>query len=244
MSTIERMRAILFRVVAWPGGRDELLAFLQRDAHESGTEGGTLRFDVVEDPQNDHAFFVYELYRDDPAFTVHKKNAAFREWQERIQPQLASFSILSDGEPKAVLFRNDGRGYDTKALQSKRDAIAPDGSDVRVLLELGAGAMAHFELAPNQVSQAVTHRTVEEIWFFVRGRGQMWRKQATRTSIVDVSPGVCLTIPLGTHFQFRAIGDEALAAVGVTMPPWPGEGEAVLVVGEWNPTIITTKTVS
>jgi mannose-6-phosphate isomerase-like protein (cupin superfamily) len=33
--------------------------------------------------------------------------------------------------------------------------------------------MAHFELGPNQTSKAVTHRTVEEICFFISGRGQM-----------------------------------------------------------------------
>jgi mannose-6-phosphate isomerase-like protein (cupin superfamily) len=97
--------------------------------------------------------------------------------------------------------------------------------------------MAHFELAPQQVSRAVTHRTVEEIWFFVSGRGLMWRKQGSQTTVVDVFPRVCLTIPLGTEFQFQSVGDEPLTAIGVTMPPWPGEGEAVLVEGPWKPTV-------
>jgi mannose-6-phosphate isomerase-like protein (cupin superfamily) len=97
--------------------------------------------------------------------------------------------------------------------------------------------MAHFELAPGQTSNAVTHRTVEEIWYFIAGRGQMWRRQGERQETVEVYPGVCLTIPLGTHFQFRSVGDEPLAAIGVTMPPWPGEGEAVAVTGEWSPTV-------
>jgi mannose-6-phosphate isomerase-like protein (cupin superfamily) len=51
-----------------------------------------------------------------------------------------------------------------------------------------------------------------------------------------VESGVCLTIPLGTHFQFRATGSAPLAALGVTMPPWPGEGEAVPVQGRWKRT--------
>src|SRR3974390_2606715 len=125
----------------------------------------------------------------------------------------------------------------TKHLSMKPDAVAPDGSDVRVLLGLKGGGMAHFELAPNQTSKAVTHRTVEEIWFFVSGRGEMWRQREAETSVVDVYPGVCLTIPLGTHFQFRSFGYEPLAAIGVTMPPWPGEGEALSVTGEWTPTV-------
>jgi mannose-6-phosphate isomerase-like protein (cupin superfamily) len=56
--------------------------------------------------------------------------------------------------------------------------------------------------------------------------------------VVALEPGVCLTIPLGTRFQFRTLGDEPLAAVAVTMPPWPGEGEAVVVDGAWPPTVL------
>ncbi len=96
--------------------------------------------------------------------------------------------------------------------------------------------MAHFELGAGETSIAVTHRTVEEIWYFLAGRGQMWREQEGTAEIVDVGPGVCLTVPLGTRFQFRSIGDEALSAIGVTMPPWPGEGEAIPVNGPWPPT--------
>jgi len=128
--------------------------------------------------------------------------------------------------------------FDTKRLPAAADAIAPDGSDVRILLALARGGMAHFELPPGQTSKAVTHRTVEEIWFFLSGRGEMWRAQSGQPEIiVPVESGVCLTIPLGTHFQFRSLGAEPLAALGVTMPPWPGEGEAIMVQGKWEATI-------
>lgn len=127
--------------------------------------------------------------------------------------------------------------FATKPLPEQRDAVALDGSDVRVLLGLGGGGMAHFKLSPGQTSFAVTHRTVEEIWFFLSGCGEMWRRQGACEEVVAVEPGVCLTIPLGTHFQFRSFGPGPLAAIGVTMPPWPGEGEAVPVEGKWEPTV-------
>ena len=127
--------------------------------------------------------------------------------------------------------------FETKRLPAKPDVIAPDGSDVRVLLALGGGSMAHFELAPRHTSKAITHRTVEEIWFFLSGRGEMWRAQGTEESIVRVEAGVCLTIPLGTRFQFRNTGPDPLTAVGVTMPPWPGDDEAVFGEGKWMPTV-------
>ena len=126
--------------------------------------------------------------------------------------------------------------FGTKQLPATRNVIAPDGLDVRVLLALARGGMAHFVLAPGQVSTAVTHRTVEEIWYVLSGRGEMWRRQGDREEVVVMTPGVCLTIPLGTHFQFRSLGTEELAAVAVTMPPWPGDGEALVVAGKWQPT--------
>jgi len=54
---------------------------------------------------------------------------------------------------------------------------------------------------------------------------------------VDVEAGVCVTIPLGTQFQFRALGNQPLTAVSVTIPPWPGEHEARVVDGPWMPTV-------
>ena len=123
--------------------------------------------------------------------------------------------------------------FSTKHIPASRDALAPDGSDVRILLGLSGGGMAHFELAPGETSTAVAHRTVEEIWYIVGGHGEMWRRQGEREEVTLLEPGVCLTIPLGTHFQFRAFADEPLAAVAVTMPPWPGEGEAYEVEGNW-----------
>ncbi len=114
---------------------------------------------------------------------------------------------------------------------------APDGSDVRVLLQLPAGSLAHFSLPAGATSVAVRHRTISEIWYFVAGVGQMWRSQDGRSEIVDVGPGTAITIPRGTAFQFRSLSDDPLVAVGVAMPPWPGDGEAELVDGVWVPTV-------
>jgi mannose-6-phosphate isomerase-like protein (cupin superfamily) len=112
---------------------------------------------------------------------------------------------------------------------------APDGSDVRVLLALRGGGMAHFHLAAGAVAKAVMHRTVEELWFVICGRGEMWRKQGEREEVVSLVPGLCLSIPLDTQFQFRASPTEPVIAVAVTMPPWPGKDEAVFVKGPWQP---------
>jgi mannose-6-phosphate isomerase-like protein (cupin superfamily) len=121
----------------------------------------------------------------------------------------------------------------TRKLPLDADVIAPDGCEVRILVQTPRGSMAHFTLGPGQVARAVAHRTVEEVWYFLSGSGRMWRRLGEWQETVDVTAGVSISIPLGTHFQLRNDGAEPLAAVAVTMPPWPGEDEAYLVEGKW-----------
>jgi mannose-6-phosphate isomerase-like protein (cupin superfamily) len=131
----------------------------------------------------------------------------------------------------------EGTMFRTKHLPGERDAVAPDGSDVRVLLELSGGGLAHFTLPPGETSIAVYHRTVEEIWYVISGQAQMWRQLGHEEETVELAPADCLTIPVGTRFQVRSRGADAFVAVGVTMPPWPGAGEAVECEGRWGPTV-------
>jgi mannose-6-phosphate isomerase-like protein (cupin superfamily) len=127
--------------------------------------------------------------------------------------------------------------FQTKRLPEAVDVIAPDGAEVRILLQLEGGSMAHFQIGAGETSAAVRHRTVEEIWYCVGGTGEMWRRHGGDESVVSLAPGICLTIPVGTEFQFRATGDEPLKAIGMTMPPWPGAGEVVTIDGPWPPTV-------
>ena len=113
------------------------------------------------------------------------------------------------------------------------DAIAPDGSEVRLLAQGTRGSMAHFTLPPGAVSKAVAHHTVEEVWLVLRGHGRMWRKHGVLEQIVELGPGLSLVIPAAAHFQFRNDSEEPLECVGVTMPPWPGMDEAYEVEGPW-----------
>ena len=55
-----------------------------------------------------------------------------------------------------------------------------------------------------------------------------------REEITMVAPGVSLSIPLGTQFQFRCDGAVLLLVIGVTMPTWPGGEEAAFVHGLWQ----------
>ena len=123
---------------------------------------------------------------------------------------------------------------DTIQLPDEYTVLAPDGSEIRELVSVEGGSMVHCTLPSDATSAAVVHRTVAEVWYFIHGRGQVWRKSDSAESVVDVQPGVSLSIEVGTHFQFRNTGDEALRFVIVTMPPWPGEQEAARVENYWN----------
>ncbi|MEA2547171.1 MAG: hypothetical protein QOI09_2444 [Chloroflexota bacterium] len=139
--------------------------------------------------------------------------------------------------------RSNSQTHDPDALASAQlpadvTTTAPDGSDVRVLVATDRGSMAHFELAAGRTSSAVRHRTVEEIWFVVGGQGEMWRMRDLAETITALETGTSLVIPAETSFQFRSLGPGPLAAVAVTMPPWPGPDEAEAVDGcpEWTST--------
>ena len=127
-------------------------------------------------------------------------------------------------------------GFKTKYLPAQPTVTAPDGSHVRELLSLPPGSAAHFELPPGAVSRAGRHRTVDEIWFILTGRGEMWRRDGSFEEVVALQPGLCLTIPVGVSFQFRTTGNSPLSAVAVTMPPWPADSddEWLSVAAHWS----------
>jgi mannose-6-phosphate isomerase-like protein (cupin superfamily) len=131
------------------------------------------------------------------------------------------------------------RRPETKRLPVRKDAIAPDGSEVRVLLAVEKlGSTAHFTLRAREVSRAVVHKTVHEIWYVLQGRGEIWRSFKGRQQVVTLRPGMCVTLPLGTRFQFRTTSRRPLEIHGVTMPPWPNTpDEARIVAGKWKPTV-------
>jgi mannose-6-phosphate isomerase-like protein (cupin superfamily) len=106
------------------------------------------------------------------------------------------------------------------------DAVAPDGSEIHFrVLDAGRASVVEVVLGPGLTSRPVRHRTVEEIWYFLSGTGEVWVDPDTRT----VQAGDFVVIPTGSAFQFRAGTDEPLRFLCFTSPPWPGEEEAIPV---------------
>jgi mannose-6-phosphate isomerase-like protein (cupin superfamily) len=116
--------------------------------------------------------------------------------------------------------------FEATHISERAAEIAPDGSQVRPLLRCAGGSMAHFALGPGKTSMPVVHKTVDELWTVIAGRGELWRRCQEEEMIVTLEKGVCVSIPAGVAFQFKSAGDERLEIVAVTLPPWPGADEA------------------
>jgi len=124
--------------------------------------------------------------------------------------------------------------WTTTQLPAAYNYLAPDGSEIRLLPSLDAGGLAHCTLPAGAVSAAVRHKTVKEVWYVLAGRGEVWRDQEDDHELVAVEPDMCLTIPTGVSFQFRASGDGPLEIMIGTFPAWPGPDEAEPVRGKWE----------
>jgi mannose-6-phosphate isomerase-like protein (cupin superfamily) len=125
----------------------------------------------------------------------------------------------------------------TMSRPAEFTVTAPDGSGICELPRLSRGSMAHGTLAPGSTSRAIRHRTVDEIWYVLGGSAEIWRRLDGCESIETIRAGDALTIPVGTHFQFRTVGDAPFTFVMCTMPPWSGADEAIRVDGVWTASI-------
>jgi (4S)-4-hydroxy-5-phosphonooxypentane-2,3-dione isomerase len=66
-----------------PGRRDQLLTLLA--AHKARClkdEPGTVQFEILLPMDDDTKVLLYEVYRDDAAFEVHRNGSSFTRWRE------------------------------------------------------------------------------------------------------------------------------------------------------------------
>lgn len=52
-------------------------------------EPGNLRFDVLRDPEDEHKFVIYEVFKSSEALEEHRKTPHYQECVRRIDPILA-----------------------------------------------------------------------------------------------------------------------------------------------------------
>jgi len=127
----------------------------------------------------------------------------------------------------------NGKTLDAITLPDKPSDTAPDGSEIRLLRTMHGGGVCHCTLQQGRTSFAVRHKTVEEIWYILSGEGEIWRMFEEEEEFTSLRPGVALTIPPHTNFQFRNSSLEPLCILITTTPPWPGPEEALTAIGPW-----------
>jgi len=125
----------------------------------------------------------------------------------------------------------------TTMLPEKPDAKSPAGADICFLMDGTTGNMIHSAVPRHQINRATVHATVSEFWYVLQGHGEIWRDDGKESSITVLVPGTSIDIPVGTAFQYRNVSDTELKFICIAMPPWPGDSEATLVKGIWQPTI-------
>lgn len=124
--------------------------------------------------------------------------------------------------------------FDVSRVAAEPDVTATDGSGLALLARTDRASMAHGALPAGATSIAVVHQTVDELWFVVSGRAEVWRANDASARIVQVDAGASIAIPCGARFQYRTIGREPFCFIMTTIPAWPGDGEAVPVEGIWR----------
>jgi mannose-6-phosphate isomerase-like protein (cupin superfamily) len=139
--------------------------------------------------------------------------------------------LYHQGTPCETVNREDCN-MKTIFLPEQYDYLALDNTEIRLLLEQAHhGGIAHGTMLPNSISEAITHKTVFETWFILSGTGKMWRKFGEQQRLDKLEPNTIIDMPLGVEYQF-ASDDEPLVFLIVTMPPWPGADEAVLLTDQ------------
>lgn len=119
-------------------------------------------------------------------------------------------------------------------VKNKYDYLAPDGSEIYLLSNGTHGGLCQCILPVGKsASLPVSHKTVEEIWYFIEGEGEVWRRNLCKNKPVAVHAGTSVVIPPQIAFQFRNTGSESLKVIIATLPPWPGAHEVVSEVGFW-----------
>ncbi|NIS81558.1 MAG: cupin domain-containing protein [Anaerolineales bacterium] len=125
----------------------------------------------------------------------------------------------------------------TTTLPEHPDARSPAGADIRFIMDGERGNMIHCTVPPHQVNKATVHATVNEFWYVLAGRGEIWRNNGSESEVTTLVEGTSINIPAGTSFQYRNLSNTELKFICIAMPPWPGDSEATYVDGKWEPTV-------
>jgi mannose-6-phosphate isomerase-like protein (cupin superfamily) len=178
---------------------------------------------------HDDAVLVAESWDELPASmddTGVAGNANYEAWAGRTEAKRRLAKRKGVEAPRLT-------GESVRSLPIPYDYLAPDGSEIRLLIGGEHGGLAHCLLPAGRASSPVQHRTVEELWHVLEGEGEIWRARNGEERCDKLQPGDSIRICVDTCFQFRAGKAKDLKLLLATMPPWPGPQDAVAAPGKW-----------
>ena len=99
--------------------------------------------------------------------------------------------------------------------------VTDSGTELRVLLDTTGSGQGRMSLAmetlrPGQHTVPHWHEHLEEIYYIVRGRGQM----TVGAEVCDVGAGDAILIPLRAVHCLQNTGDDELWLLCPVSPPW------------------------
>lgn len=86
--------ALVGTIEVAPGQKDQLIAALI--AHRARClkdEPGTLQMEVLAPRDDDTKLLLYEVYRDDAAFDVHRNGPSYARWRKETAGTITKFSV-------------------------------------------------------------------------------------------------------------------------------------------------------
>jgi mannose-6-phosphate isomerase-like protein (cupin superfamily) len=91
-----------------------------------------------------------------------------------------------------------------------------DGSTIRELHHTAAQSLAEATLEPSQATQRHVHRITEEIYFVVKGQGDM----EVDGEHAQIRPGDAVLIPAGAWHSLENNGTSELRILCCCVPPY------------------------
>jgi mannose-6-phosphate isomerase-like protein (cupin superfamily) len=105
------------------------------------------------------------------------------------------------------------------SLDRLESFVTKDGSFIRELHHTDAQSLAEATLEPDQATERHYHRATEEIYFVLKGSGEMEVDGATER----VRPGDAVLIPAGAWHTLVNNGTSELRILCCCVPPYSDE---------------------
>ncbi|HHJ13634.1 MAG TPA: antibiotic biosynthesis monooxygenase [Gammaproteobacteria bacterium] len=83
------MHVTLVQVRVKPGHADDFFAATRANHEASIREPGNLRFDVLQSPDDENHFLLYEAYRSAEDAAAHKETEHYLRWRETVADWMA-----------------------------------------------------------------------------------------------------------------------------------------------------------